>query len=296
MTDMTDSSVAPLPHRVGQEKREPQTSDSDSPMVKPEHRRNLINWLTDRYRLTYIPSNVTDRILVAHPDFVFHGYNLEQLTAILDRKSWKKNISDQGQFAYRWESTGAGSLYAQVKEVMLDQDPLEYEAAQREKEIAAAAEANAQGDAAYAKHKADIRDYIERFDWSEPCLMTDELAAQFKSIRNSDPEWLSEPIDSFVKDGLFTWKQVTVAFRSFLAEKSHWMGWGGEGKVALIDFENIAHEVKVADRLMVTRSSKDMDAAIELWLELGLDEQEKEPVEPQESQLEASGGIAATDD
>jgi hypothetical protein len=88
-----------------------------------EFRPNLVQFLRKRYMLTDYPAGITDRLMNAHPDIRWHDYNLEQLGTVLDRPKWKKSITDVGALAWRWESVKDGSLYAQVRELMLTDDP-----------------------------------------------------------------------------------------------------------------------------------------------------------------------------
>ena len=91
--------------------------------IKPEYRNNQADFLCTRFDQDGISRVLLNRVLAAHPEFLWSKYNLTQLDTVLDRPSWKKNIKDVGQFAYRWESSSGGSLYSQVMELALDCDP-----------------------------------------------------------------------------------------------------------------------------------------------------------------------------
>lgn len=103
---------------------EEKTKESVIKKIKPEHCKRQADYLCTRFDQDGISRVLLNRVLAAHPEFTWTSYNLCQLDTVLDRPSWKKNIKDVGQFAFRWDSSSAGSLYSQVLELaLLDYDP-----------------------------------------------------------------------------------------------------------------------------------------------------------------------------
>lgn len=129
LTDKRQEPAAPLLSSVPEEEKAKESEVKVKVKLKPEHQTTLVNFLCDRFPQISLgdryelPRILWDKLLAAHPEFLWSKYNLTQLEAVLNRPGWKKSISDLGQLVFRWGSSSAGSLYAQVMELALNHDP-----------------------------------------------------------------------------------------------------------------------------------------------------------------------------
>jgi hypothetical protein len=193
-----------------------------------------------------------DKILADHPDILWFNYNLDQLKTILDRKGWKKSITDIGQFVRWWNSDSEKSLYAQVKELALPTDPDEIARPEEERQ-----KTEASGESVkWLNDKTDLTNFLGKFNWTRQIPTQDQLQV-FRRLKDTDPDWRNARLGDY--------REILAAL--FIVEQNEFE----PGMLTYQDWENIVAEAQLAIQLWDERNRNGMEAAIKLWRKLQLD-------------------------